>query len=92
MNDGTCRACGVAMLWARMPSGRPNPLNVAEVMPEVGKGVIAFNPDTGRGMPVTDAVIGSCPGWAAQGVTFHTSHFSDCPKRERFRKPAETTA
>lgn len=90
-HDGICRACGAPMLWARMPSGRLNPLNVAEVEPEVGKGVTAFNPDTGNGVPVTFAVIGSCPGWAAAGVTFHTSHFSDCPERQRFRKDEKQT-
>lgn len=83
---GTCRACNAPMLWAIMPSGRRNPLNTAEVEPEVGKGVTAFNPRTGHGIPVTIAVIDDCPRWAEQGVTFHTSHFSDCPERGRFRR------
>lgn len=90
VREGVCRACGAAMLWAKMPSGRSNPLNAAEVPAEVGKGVIAFNPATGKGLPVTYAVIGDCERWAEQhGVSFHTSHFSDCPKRGQFRKTAD---
>lgn len=70
-----------------MPSGRANPLNTETVTPEVGKGVIAYNPKTGKGLPVTYAVIHDCERWAAQGVTFHTSHFATCPERERFKRP-----
>ncbi len=87
--QGICRACGAPMLWATMPSGRANPLNVDEVEPEASKGVVAFNPRTGHAVPVTYAEIEHCADWAEQGVTFHTSHFSDCPARERFKRPAE---
>lgn len=85
--EGICRACGAPMLWAPMPSGAHNPLNVEQVAAEVGKGVIAYNPATGRGIPITIAVIDRCEGWAAHGVTFHVSHFADCPQRSRFRQP-----
>lgn len=84
-----CRACGAPMIWARMPSGRLNPLNVDQVQPEPGKGVVAFNPSTGRGVPVINANIDDCARWAERGVTFHTSHFSDCPERGRFQRPRE---
>lgn len=87
---GTCRACGAPMLWARMPSGRLNPLNVEQVTPEVGKGVTAFNPQTGHGFPITFACIEDCARWAEQGVTFHTSHFATCPEHARFKRE-ETT-
>lgn len=82
---GSCRACGAPMIWAKMPSGRANPLNADQVPPEVGKGVIAFNPDTGHGMPVTFSVIDRCAAWAEAGITFHTSHWSSCPEAHRFR-------
>lgn len=87
--EGTCRACGARMLWAIMPSGRANPLNAEEVPAELGKGIIALNPRTGHGMPVTYAVIENCPAWSEAGISFHTSHFATCPERRQFkREPA----
>lgn len=90
--SATCRACPAPILWALMPPKPPenkrahNPLNVAEVAAEVGKNVIAYNPKTQGGVTVTAENIGECAKWAAGGVTFHTSHFSDCPARKRFRR------
>jgi hypothetical protein len=88
MNDGTCRACGAPMLWAQMPSGRLNPLDPDPVDAEVGKGVVAYNPNTGHALPVNNANIGDCPRWAARGASFHVSHFATCPERDRFRREA----
>ena len=85
-DQGSCRACGASMLWARMPSGRLNPLNVDEVQPEPGAGVVAFNPATGNGVPVINANAHDCPRWAEHGATFHTSHFATCPERGRFKR------
>lgn len=75
------------MIWATMPSGRANPLNVEEVKPEAGKGVVAYNPATGGGIPVIGAnVPGDVERWAAAGATYHASHFATCPRRGEFKR------
>lgn len=80
------------MIWARMPSGKANPLNVAHTDPTRGNGmaaprVIAYNPETQGGMPVTGTNLQQMLRWEGEGrVTFHTSHFSDCPERGRFKR------
>jgi hypothetical protein len=89
--EGKCRACGAQMIWARMPSGKLNPLNVEQVEPAAGKGVVAFNPRTGRAVPVIAANLDDCARWGEHGATFHTSHFSDCPNRGQFRRPPADT-
>ena len=79
-----CRACDARMLWATMPSGAHNPLDVEQVVPQVGMGVVAYNPKTGNAQMVTAANILETAKWADGGVTFHLSHFATCPERERF--------
>lgn len=81
-----CRACHALVIWAKMPSGKQNPLDVAEVIPEPGRGVVAFNPSTGGGMPVTKDNFEKIDFWRRAGATFHVSHFSTCPQRHRFKR------
>jgi hypothetical protein len=70
-----------------MPSGNSNPLNLATVEPAIKQGVIAYNPTTKGGVPVTAANIDRVRLWVENGqVSCHTSHFSDCPARKRFRR------
>jgi hypothetical protein len=96
--NGVCRACKKPMIWAKMPSGRSNPLNVEEVA-EFAKldgdklaplpGITAYNRVSGNGMPITYSNIDAAVLWAeSEHVTFHTSHFSDCPERQKFKRPA----
>lgn len=87
--QGPCRACKTLMLWVLMPSGKLNPLDVGEVTPQSRKGVIAFNPATGGGRPVTVANEAECAALAEKGVTFHLSHFATCPERQRFKRGKE---
>src|SRR5688500_17597483 len=68
----------------KMPSGRYNPVNVREADPTPGS--VAVNPETGGGIALKGEHMELTEEWAAQGVTFHLSHFADCPKAEEFRK------
>lgn len=83
---GTCRSCGAYMLWAKMPSGKSNPLNVAEVEPRTKAGVFAYQATTGRGVALKETNIGEVERWKAEGVSFHLSHFATCPQRGQFRR------
>ena len=83
---GPCRACGAQMIWAKMGSGKLNPLDAAMVEPEAKKGIIAFNPRTGAGCAVTLKNIEECGAWARKGASFHVSHFATCSERQRFRR------
>lgn len=82
----TCRGCHVEIQWGKMPTGAMNPLNLDRVAPDVGQGVVAYNPKRGTATMVTAENIMECAKWAELGVTFHTSHFATCPEREQFRQ------
>lgn len=94
---GTCRACKAPMLWAKMPSGKRNPLDV-EPVAEIAQlndadrllpvpGLTAYNPETEGGMPITTANLGQMLRWVEEGrVSAHVSHFATCPERDRFKR------
>lgn len=87
-----CRACPAMMRGALMPSGSVNPLDLEEIpLAEVqagAKGVFAYYPGNGHGMSMTKARVaeGKPAEYAAQGCTFHVSHFATCPERKRFKR------
>jgi hypothetical protein len=81
-----CGACKAPIQWAKMGSGKMNPLDVEQVPAEAKKGVIAFNPRTGAGSSVTVKNLADCAMWREKGATFHISHFATCPKAQRFKR------
>lgn len=80
----SCRGCPAEIVWAKMPSGKLNPLNVEEVAPAAAGGVIAYNAETGGGMPLSADNAGQWEAWRQAGATFHTSHFATCVARQKF--------
>jgi hypothetical protein len=83
---GTCRSCGASMVWAKMGSGKPNPLDL-ETVDQLGVGTVAYNPATGSGRALTrdDIDSGRAATWGERGVTFHLSHFATCPNARRHK-------
>lgn len=74
------------MLWVKLDTGGTNPLNV-EPLDELKPGLIAYNPAKGTGHRLTQEEIdaGKPREWAARGVTFHLTHFADCPDAKTHR-------
>lgn len=82
-----CRTCRVAILWCQLDTGSRNPLNLEPLDFDLKPGVIAFNPAKGTGHALTqeDIDAGKPRQWAARGVTFHLTHFADCPDAKAHR-------
>lgn len=79
----SCQSCAAPILWAQMDTGGRNPLNLEPQDFGLKPGIVAFNPRTGGGHALHQADIdrGAPAQWARIGVTFHLSHFADCPNR-----------
>jgi len=76
------------MRWCKMPSGKMNPLNLEEVDVSV-KGCVAFSRDSESGVVVRDIDredLAQLQRWAAEGRSFHLSHFATCEHRQEHRK------
>lgn len=83
--SGQCRACGIELLWALSPNGKACPLVPA--LSEDGN-VLVLAP-TGLAKPLAVVLSGDLLQEARDaGVKLRLNHFSNCPKRERFRKQA----
>lgn len=84
-----CRGCGIDLLWAVSPAGKPCPL-VPE--PTEDGNVLVLAP-TGLAKPLAIVLSGELLEEArSAGVRLRLNHFADCPARDRFRQPQETTA
>lgn len=72
---GTCSACGASILWVIGVNGKRNPLNA--VPTPAGNiwldrdGLAHFRSETAP---------------APEGADRYTSHFSDCPNAQQFRR------
>lgn len=67
---GTCRACGAAIIWAELTSGKRHPFNAPLLVSGVQPGL--FNNGTR-----TVEIIQNAD---------RTSHFATCPQAANFRK------
>jgi hypothetical protein len=72
-----------------MPTGRVNPLDrgklTLEQVREDHRGVVAYDPYTGKGLSINKDNRDRLDEYATQGMRFHRSHFATCPARARFR-------
>lgn len=84
----TCRACGIPLLWALSPAGKPCPM-----MPDPSDdGNVLVLAPSGLSKPLAVVLSGDLLDEArAAGVKLRLNHFANCPKRGQFRKPAEAT-
>jgi hypothetical protein len=80
-----CRACGIPLLWALSPNGKACPL-VPD--PSDDGNVLVLAP-RGLSKPLAVVLSGELLQEARDaGVKLRLNHFANCPKRERFRRPA----
>lgn len=86
LDRGKCKSCGKPILWVRMKkSGKPMPVDPWDTPAPLVR-LVAVNPKTGQGKVLTEADLKDAFGWHEQGVTFHKSHYSTCPKASWHRK------
>lgn len=87
--SGECRGCGIPLLWALSPSGKPCPL---VPQPREDGNVLVLAP-TGLAKPLAVVLSGELLQEARDaGVKLRLNHFADCPARKRFRKTEAASA
>lgn len=87
--SATCRACGIDLLWAISPNGKPCPL---VPVPSDDGNVLVLVP-RGLGKALGVVLTGEALKLArAKGVPLHLNHFANCPKRGEFRKQQEAAS
>lgn len=86
-DEGTCKGCGAALVWALTAAGKPAPITkepkpdgnvLLFVAPSPVDGTRAIHCRTLAGL-VLD-------GLREQGVPLRLNHFADCPAREQFAR------
>lgn len=92
----TCRRCPARLLWARMESGKRNPLDLSPVPLEDvladHRGIVAYDPYQATGTSLNKANRDLITEWAAQGIRFHRSHFATCQAASISRRARRESA
>jgi hypothetical protein len=85
-DEGTCKGCGAALVWALTRDGKPAPITKAPK--DTGNVLLFVAPG-----PTGERVV-QCRTFAGfaldelreQGVPLRLNHFADCPDREQFAR------
>ena len=82
MDRGTCRACGVAMIWIKNENGKSEPFDAkpARILK------VAGDPEPAGQNPFTGFDSAAGERLYQQIQTGHLPHFVTCPKASQFKK------
>lgn len=87
----TCQGCGKAIQFVVTPGGKKMPVNVEPIAVVVTKGgPLRVVLDDGSVVAARACVEGDAEHPGTNVVEARTSHFSDCPRAERFRAKGRT--
>lgn len=90
-----CDSCRAPLKWVLLRTGGRAPLDLEPLPDPLGHieahgvgGVVAFNPNTQRGLAMKTEHVADLPRWIEESdVAVHLNHYASCPDAASYRTP-----